>query len=225
MVKRIKYLFIIFAFFLTGCSTVYEVEIKDDLSIIESAKIYGDTDLYDIYNKTSKNNVMKALLEPYEEVLKEKNYSYELREESNPNIYVEKQYSDIKQFIDNSILFNDYFDEIKYEKSGNIIKVETIGFNPVGADDTDRFINSSLEIWITSNYKILSSNAKTINSKTNAMFFELDNKTDDFKIQFEIDTSKKFNPWINTYIAIGIAVIVVASLWIMSAYTKKKNSK
>lgn len=207
---------------LTGCTAKYDIKINEDLSVNESIYMYGDEELFDTYYKTTRVNVLKELLEPYEDLLKENKYQYEVNQDGY--IYIFRKYDNIKECIDNSILFNDYFEKINYTKNGDKIKIETEGFHPNSTDDPERFYVDDLTISITSSYKVTNNNATSINDDTNTYSFNLKGDMDDFKVMFEMDTTSKFNPNMKMYITIGVTVLIIIGAWItVLVLNKKKN--
>ena len=218
--KKIMFL-ICLLILLTGCTAKYNVKINEDLSIIEEVYMYGDDDLYSTYYKTTHMNVLKELLEPFEDILKENKYEYSVNEEGY--IYITKKYVSIKEYIDSSILFNNYFDKIDYNKNEKSIKIETEGFYPNSTDDPDRFYVKDLDIAITSSYKVLNHNASKVDDKTNTYFFNIKEDTEDFKLMLEIDTTSKFNPYVKMYIKILVAFLIVLTSWIVVFYLNKKK--
>ena len=132
-------LLVISLLLITGCSVQYNLKINEDLTIVEEASLTGTEEFFANYYKTTKKNVIKDSLELYQDILKENNYSYELIDSSTPYVKVNKKYNNIMDYTKNSILFNDYFDEVKYTENGNIKKIETVGFNENNPDDPNRF--------------------------------------------------------------------------------------
>ena len=218
--KRIVILLLLLV--VTGCSVNYKVNINEDFSIVEEADIRGNEDFYQPFYKTTKVNVLKEILDDYKETLVEYKYDYELIEDYNPSIVIKKEYNDIASYLNSSLLFNDYFEKINYTKEGNIVKIETEGFNPNEEDNPDRFYVRHLDISITSAYKVINSNASKIDKKSNTYHFEMDENTDDFKIFLEIDTSSKFNPNLEIYVMILGGFILVIVSWIF-VYKNRKN--
>ena len=216
-------LLLISLFLVTGCSVQYDVLIDDDLKVHETSKIMGSDDLYELYYKTSKVHVLEDLLENYQDDLKNNNYSFKLYKESNPYIILEREYNDIQNYLNNSKLFNDYFDKMSYNVSGNIIKIETEGFNPNEEDNPDRFNVSDINISITSKYQVVNSNASKIDKDTNTYHFIINNETTDFKIILEIDTSKKFNANSEKIVMIIIAIIFLILAWVIILIVKRKR--
>ena len=220
--KMKKIVIILLLLVVTGCDVNYNVKINEDLTIIEEAYISGNDEFYQPFYKTTRINVLKEMLENYKDTLIENKYTYELIESYNPSIIVKKEYNDITSYINSSLLFNDYFEKINYTKEGNIVKIETEGFNPNEEDNPDRFFVRNLDIAITSSYKVVNSNASKIDKKTNTYHFVMDENTDDFKIILEIDTSSKFNPNMEIYVMILVGIILVIASWVF-VYKSKKN--
>ena len=218
--KKIVFL-VLSLILITGCSVKYNLVINEDLTIHEEAKLSGTSDLYDTYYKTTKKNVLKSLLDIYQDTLNEKGYTYELKEDSTPYVNVSKKYDNISDFTKNSILFNDYFNEVKYTSNGNIIKLETIGFNENNPDDPGRFNVQELEISINCPYKVKNHNASKVNEKTNTYYYELNN--DHSKILLEFDSSKKFNPNEKKIIAVLGCLGIILVSWIMICALNKKK--
>ena len=221
-----KILFLVLSLFLiTGCSVKYNLVINEDLSITEEAKLTGTSDFFANYYKTTKKNVLKTQLEQYQDILNENGYTYKLVEDTIPFVNVSKKYDNIDSFTKNSILFNDYFDEIKYTSSGNIKKLETIGFNENNPDDPGRFNVKELEIKITCPYKVKKQkkNDKKVNEKTNTYYYEL-SEENEYKILLEFDSSKKFNPYAKAIIAILICLAIIVVSW-STIYILNKKKK
>lgn len=214
---------IIALFLVTGCSVKYNVVINEDLSVEEEAKLAGTEDLYKIYYKTTKKHVLENLLNLQKDALDENNYHYELIEDNEPYVIVNKKYDSVKEYIDNSKLFNDYFDEIKYTEDKNIRKIETIGYNEDDVDNPERFVVEKLEIAITSSYVVKNHNAKDVNKTTNTYYYELDDENN--KILLEYDISKKFNPNGELMQKLVIAFIIIVVIWVTVVILTKKSKK
>lgn len=218
-------LLIIALFLLTGCSAKYNASINEDLSIIEEAKLTGTESFFANFYKTTKKHVLEDFIDIYKNILDEKKYQYEIVTDKTktPYVLVNKKYNTINEYIDNSMLFNGYFDKIKYTENGNIKKIETVGYHENDINDPERFDVKELEISITCAYKVKNHNAKEVNKKTNTYYYEL-NKKNGYKILLEFDASKKFNPSdeiLNT-ILICLGIIVLAWLLILILNKRKK---
>ena len=208
-------------FLITGCSVQYNVVI-DDKTVTETALIFENNDFYSTYYKSSKTNVLNMLVDDYKDILKENSYDYQIIKDG-PFVEVKKEYDNVETYLNQSILFNDYFDKITYSKENNKIKIETEGFHPNDQEDPSRFNISSLDIAIKCSYQVTNSNASKVDEKTNTYHFILNDEMEDFKIILEYDVSKKFNPYLkNVLIIIGAVVIALVS-WIFVFILNKKK--
>lgn len=219
-----KILFLIIALLLiTGCSVNYNLTINEDLTILEEASLTGTDDFFANYYKTTKKNVIKDSLELYKDILKTNGYNYEFIENDTPYVKVNKKYNNIGSYTKESILFNNYFDEVKYTEDGNLKKIETVGFNENNPDDPNRFYVRKLSISITCPYKVKNHNARNVNKKTNTYYYELNSNSS--KILLEFDSSKKFNPNSDTILIIIICILVIIGAWVTIYILNKKKNK
>ena len=219
-----KILLLTILLLLTGCSVKYNITINEDLSIEEVASLTGTSDFFANYYKTTKKKVIKDSLDIYQDLLKENGYAYELVEDDIPYAKVNKKYSSIIDYTKNSLLFNGYFDEVKYTEDGKYKKIETVGFHENNSDDPNRFYVRDLEISITCPYKVVNHNAERVNTSTNTYYFNLSNEGDN-KILLEFNTARKFNPSEQAIIAIIICILVIIATWTTIYILNKKKNK
>ena len=219
--KRIVVL-VLFVFLVTGCSVEYHLDINEDLTIIEQAKLTGTKDFFDSYYKTTKTNVLKSYLDIYGNTLEENNYTYKLEQGDTPYVSVSKKFDSINNYTENSILLSNYFEEVKYIENGNIKRIETSGYDKGTSDDNrDRFYLSELTISITCPFKVKENNAKRVNENTNTYYFELSDDGD--KIILEFDASRKFNPQSKTIRTILAMIGIIIASWVTVIILNKKN--
>ena len=213
---------IIFVLMLTGCSVKYNLVINEDLSIQEEAKLTGTDEFFQNYYKTTRTSVLKSNLEVYKDILDESSYEYEVKEESYPYVLTTNTYSNVNEYINNSKLFNDYFDEIKYTEDGDIKKIETVGFNENNPDDPNRFNVKDLTIAITCPFEVTDHNATEIDKNTNTYYFKLGEKGET-KILFEYDVSKKYSVENNLLRTLIICLVAIVGVWISVAILNKND--
>lgn len=218
-----KWLLALILVLLTGCSVNYNVMINDDFSVNEKAIIQLDDDFYEQYYRTTRKNVLTELLDGYSSILNENNYTYNISDDKNPFITLEKKHASVEDFINNSILFNDYFDKINYNKNDNKLIINTEGFNPNDRDNPDRFNISELSIIIKPSFKITKHNAKEFNEEENSLTYVLNNEDDNFNILLELDINKRFNPLGKgtKYMIIFVGLAIIA--WIFVIVKSRKN--
>ena len=220
--KKIMLLFISILL-LTGCSVKYNLIINEDLSVTEEASMTGTESFFSNYYKTTKAKVLNSFIDIYKDVLEEHKYTYKLVNDKIPYVEVKNNYDSVTNYINNSLLFNGYFDEIKYTEDGNIKKIETIGFNDNNPDDPDRFVVKELVISIKCPFKVLNHNAKDVDKKTNTYYYELNKEND--KIMIEYDTASNFNPNADLIKILLICLVGIIGLWIAIVVLNKKNKQ
>ena len=208
-------------FLLTGCTVNYNIEIKDNLKIKEEALIYGDEELYNSRYRTTRAKVLKEMLNIYIKDLNNKNYQAKVIEEI-PYVNLNKEYNNMEEYINNSLLFNDYFDKINYTTNGKIVKIETEGFNPNEEENPGRFFVDNLDISVKCAYNVIKSNATKVD-KTNTYHFIINSNTEDFKILLEYDTGSRFIANLDIYILIGVILVATAGSWFLVYRLNKKK--
>lgn len=217
-----KLFLLLILFLLTGCKVNYNLSINEDYSIDEIVSMTGTDAFFDTYYRTSKKNVLEMVLDDYKDILKDNEYLVEMVNDSVPYIKATKKYQNIEEFSENTIFFENYFDEIKCTKNGNILTIETVGFNPNELDDPERFYVRDLDIAIKSIYKVKNDNASYVDELTNTYYFRMDEKKEDFKILMEIDLSSKYSYYLK--LALYFAIIFVGIIiYLVYRYKKKKN--
>lgn len=214
---------ILILFLITGCSCNYNISLNKDLTVDEEIIIYGTNRLYNAYYKTNKVDVLKENLENYVEELEVNNYEYSLVEDVNPYIIIKRKYQNMEEYLNNSKFFNDYFDEISYNKSGNIVKIETIGFNPNEEDNPDRFYVENALINVKLSYEVSNANTSIVDDKTNTFQYNLLENDSDFKLLINYDISKKFNPHKKNMIYIVGAILVIVITWLILFLVNRKK--
>ena len=208
---------------LTGCNVKYNVKIDDNLKVSESAFIEGDDELYQASYRTSRNRVLEGFLDIYGATLEQNNYTYELIKGENPHVEIKRQYSDINDYLNNSKLFNNYFDKIDYKKNGNLVKIETIGFHHNITDDPERFYVHNMDIAVNIPFIVTNHNASEVDEDTNTYHFVMKENMEDFKILLEFDSSRKFNPYMKVIIKILIALGIAVLTWIVVFYLNRQK--
>lgn len=217
-----KLFLLLMLFLLTGCKVNYNLSINDDYSIDEIVTMTGTNTFFDTYYRTSRKNVLEMVLEDHKDTLKDNEYLVEMVDDNVPYIKATKTYQNIEEFSKNTIFFENYFDEIKCTKNGNILTIETIGFNPNELDDPERFYVKDLEIAIKSVYKVKKDNASYVDEFTNTYYFKMAENTEDFKILMEIDLSSKYSYYLK--IALYFAIIFVGIIiYLVYRYKEEKN--
>ncbi len=214
---------LVFIFLITGCRVKYNLSLNEDLTIDETAMLTGTDEFFNVYYKTTRKNVLKSFIEIYQDILTQNNYQFELKEDDIPYVLVTKKYSNVSEYAQDSILFNDYFDEVKVTEDGNIKKIETVGFHPNEPDNPDRFNVKELEIAIKCAYNVKNHNATKVDKLSNTYYYDLNENNN--HILLEYDSSSNFNPNSDLIRIIIICAAIIIVLWITVIYLNKKNKR
>ena len=133
--KRVKrFLILIFLLLLTGCSGTYSLKINKDLSVEEevSYTVENKQDYYERLEKLFKdNNISKD--------------NYSLKEvEKNIRVNYNNKYNSIEEYIANSKLYKQLFEDIEYSNDTNEIELKTN--TKLKLDSNNSNINNSFDI-------------------------------------------------------------------------------
>ena len=215
--KKIKYILVLFIIILlTGCSGTYNLTINKDFSVDEKLELKVDRN-DETYNRTL--NLFKNNKIPSDK------YKVSVTK-NNVEIKYNEKYNSIEEYIINSKLYHQFFDNIDYTyKEG---KIQLFGESIMYLDksNSNNLINnyniSMLNVNIDTPFKILYSNS---DSKTdNTLTWKLDNNTKEKNISMIFDVEKSRNN-IREYVLLGaLTVIVFGSLivLILRFYNSKK---
>lgn len=214
----------IFLCLLTGCSVNYNLTIEDDLKIREEITMTGTNEFFETYNKTSKLNVVKMLLDDYSQgILKENGYNYEIIKDQIPYVKVNKTYDSIENYVQKNIFIKQYFDRLNYSYDGAILKITSGEFYPIDPFDPSRFDIKKFTLAITSKYKVVKHNAEKVSEKSNTYYWEINNDTQEFELLLEVDTSDKFSVWDTIMKELIICLVLIVLTWSLFFYFSKKK--
>lgn len=177
--KKIKILILLLlVVFLTGCSGTYNLTINKDFSVDENLNLLIDND-GDKYSKTlnlfKENNISKN--------------KYKVRvSDKNVEINYNEKYSSLEDYVLNSKVYHQMFDDIKYSYSDGLLDFNT-NFKGLLTDSNSETIYnnynfSMLQINVNSPFIVKSSNADIQND--NLLSWTFDKNTRDKSITFEL---------------------------------------
>lgn len=199
---------------ITGCSGNYNVEIKKDMSVSEDLYLTYQNE-NDAYSKTLK--IFKDNKVP------EKNYSVVI---NNNNVIVtyNNSYDSIEEYITESKVYKQLFDEIQFNKTDKYIdiyasqylKLKNSYINNFGTNLNDIDI---LQINITNPFKVDITNAEISNNNTYTWAL----KSGDVEKKIEM----QFKPTLNTFpykqTIVLISVIVCTFIIMFTIYRRFKQ--
>lgn len=187
--KKIKILFILlFAFFVTGCSSNYDLILDKD-NIDEKLTITLSKDEY--INNYDTLTTRKSVYDDNSAI-----YDIEVFDNGD-NYLVTYSYKYNHEDYFRSLNLNSCFNEIKHDVKGNLETIDLTGFNCLQGD--------SLRVIVDSKYKIYNSNAHIVDGNKNIWDINNDNK-DNINISFVVDYNKTY---FNKDLIYSIVLIIV----------------
>ena len=215
-------------FLITGCKVEYNLNINNDLMISESVNMTGTEEFFDTYYKSSRLNVINMIFDDErKELLKENGYNYKIIENETPYVLVNKDYTNINDYVTNSVFFKQYFNNINVTDENGIISLKTEDFMPINPDSIERYNIAVSTIKITSSYKAVNHNASSYDEKTNTYTWYIEDVTKDFSIDFSYDTNQIYVPpkdEINWILIIMMIIFVIGIIVVYILNNKKQNN-
>ena len=202
--KKTKIFFmLLLVIFLTGCSGTYNLKINKDLTISENLEI----------TYPNENNSYENTLKLFEDnKIDSKKYNVSLTDKNVKLVYNE-EYESIEDYILNSYLYKQLFDDIDYKRENHEIK-----FNTTDVFDLEETSNnvmnkedfSLLQINVTTPLKVIKNNADQLNDNT--MSWTLNKNTSKKNILF-ILSADNINPrrfiFVLSFTIIVFGIIVI----------------
>lgn len=211
--KLKKVLLLLLIFLLTGCSATYNVTLKANSSVQENAEIkINDTE--DNYSRILK------LIENYN--ISTKNYKIS-RDSENIVITYNKKYNNIENYVLNSFLYKQVFNDIQVNKTVSNTTLETdANFNNNNISiNKDNIINvESMKINLISDLPILKENADLKDGNKYTWIYNGNQRTK------KISVTYSNTPSIMTYKSITISIlIIICSLLIGTIIYRRVKQK
>lgn len=166
MKKRI-FIYVFILLFLCGCDVKYNVTLNENLSIEESATVTETEDYFS--ENLSKDEKIKLIYSPYEEkVLAANYYVIDYRKDEDSGKYLSNSFSNITDFINQSIFYKHYWAELKYVENDNLITIQTTSDFIVTTEYSyNRSYVDNCEITFTLPYKVTASTADSCEISNN----------------------------------------------------------
>ena len=196
-----KFIFIIILLLLlTGCASVdYNLEIKKDLSIIETVNMSATKEYFSNYYMNLPITIVKRFYanEEWMKPVKDNNYLCELKKDNlpYPSILVSKKFESLEIWKNTTIYKNQTFNELNITKNNNLITINAKEFNKYYPDDSNgdidsRYPVSNLFVKIKLPYVVTNSNADNIIKSTNTYIWRINEDTEDKEIKLTFNKDK-----------------------------------
>lgn len=225
--KKLLFLVLIVSL-MCGCTARYNIEIDKNLKVKETIYALEAKEFYQKYLYSSVDRVIEMILEPRETTLLLRDYNYEKYSDGKlTGLRINKNYPNIKQFVDSNIFYKQYFEKFLYEEKGKIIKIFTDGdFYPYVRDDPDKYAIDDAQISIKIPFVIISTNADLceLEGKTNVCYWKIDKYTKNKQIVLSFDKTKlQQKNYLDLVFIIPLAIIVLI-VFVIGFIIKVKKS-
>ena len=212
--KKLKmFLLLIIVFLVCGCSGTYNLKINKDLSVSEELNITleDESSNYDSINDLFINNNID-----------EKDYRIVI-ENNDLNVTYNNKYDSIEDYLLNSFLYKQLFDNISYNTDRKEFSLEASNiFN--NNNSTLNFSNriKSLQIKVDTPLNVVEENSDS--STDNSYIWNIDNKTKekDLYLIFSVDNNIFTTGNILVFGAIIIVLIILVYLLIKRLLSSRK---
>ena len=206
--KKIKILLIIvFIILLSGCSGTYNLKINEDLSIDENLDIVVDKG-DDTYEKT---------LNLFERNKIDKKKYKVIATDKVVKITYDNTYTSIEDYIINSNLYKQMFNDISYSKDNKRLLISTNSKMYLNKTNSNYIYNnldiSSFKINIETPFRIIDNDADE--STDNVLSWKIDNNTTNKDINFELNLDSAKSKYVQIIVLSMIGAIVLISLFIV----------
>lgn len=216
MKKRLKYLiFLVLVLILTGCSGNYNININEDLSVNEELNLTL-VDGSKLYSQTVK--IFEDAKIPKD------NYDVSISNGDVEIIYKEK-YSSIEEYILNSKVYHQLFDEIQYNTSSKYIDLYVDGAikqqnNYTEINGTNLTDFDVIQVNITNPFEVQYTNSEIVNENTYTWTIKKEDTSKKFQMQFK--PSLNIFPYREVIVG-SVIVLVIVIIFIITFKRFKKS--
>ena len=214
--KKIKiFILIIVAFLLCGCSGKYTLKINSDSTLEEivDLKIIDDGNTY---SKTMN------LFEKYD--VDNDNYTI-IRNDDGIRIKYNEKYKSLEDYILNSKLYSQFFDNINFTRNDNVVDIRTSSKLKLDSNDSENIVNdynvSSLKINIETPLQVIDNNADKVSN--NKYTWNLSSKDTEKSIMISFNPINKSDNYIYIIVISLIGFIIFIFIMIFLRRIKKEN--
>lgn len=230
--KKIKLVFLLFIIiFISGCDANYNIKIKSNGKVEEKLIIEFETSSLET---TDPEKFLEDTIKSYKDSDVYVDYSMTKQVgKKTSKVIIKRQYNSLTDLKENSeilslafeniLVFNDY-DTYGIQTTGEYKKDNIFGG---GISYEPTFDNITINVKTYNEF--IETNASSCDKKTNVCTWNLDEKIDEFYLQFKYNNSKRYDIIIKEYInntwpALTIIAIVIVVILVVYNVIKKRNS-
>lgn len=192
MKKSLLFILLLSLLFCAGCTADYTITIDKDGKVEERLNAKEDESFFENYPHSSKGLVISYMIEPYIDELNAKNYSIDNNvTKQGGGVIITKTYDSIEDYVENSIIYRQFTNEIKLEKKGNGLTILTTGKFSHSEQNQELIPVDNAIISIEIPFMVSDNNADSIDDNMYSWkFTEKDVDTREIKLTYDI---KKLN--------------------------------
>ena len=224
MIKKFKIILLLFCvIFMTGCTANYDITINDDLTLTDSG--YGDPSEY-IYDDPSitLSDRVKNVVRVNIDTINELNYKYSVSDGGK----LLKFYNSFKSLNEykekNGYVYQQWFRQLDIQDVNGIITLKASDFYPYTEQDLDKIVIENLNINIKLPFKVLETNADSIDRRNYTYTWSINRNTKEKNILLRFDSKDNIkNKTNNIYIIILVVILTIVFGFIIRGFVKFKN--
>ena len=229
--KKVMILIIMLTF-ITGCTIKYDIRIDSNLKVKETIRITEDNDILGIYNHDLKV-IPKQRIDEYKNIsgFRQLKLKKEIFQNDKTGGIIEANYNSLDDYS-KSGTFTSLFNSLSVNESSSVATVTISDYNYSFFEfDEEGTQIDDVEVSIRFHNKVVSSNSKSYDKKTNTYTWVLGRNSNTKSITFEIDKNTKrwdiiiqdfINENLVTIIITGI-ILVVAGIIALRFYIRNRN--
>lgn len=128
MKKSLLFILFLSLIFCAGCTANYTVTIDEDGKVEERLSAKEDEEFFENYPHSSKGLVISYVLDPYIDELNSNNYSVDSSiTKQGGGVVISKKYDSLEDYIENSIIYRQFTNEINLTKNGDKMSISLEG--------------------------------------------------------------------------------------------------
>ena len=225
--KRILILICIL-FIMTGCTGKYNINIKSDGKVEEKFEM--------TFNNELAKNIDQLFKETMEQYKKNDMYKYyNITKDSSrkkSTIYVSRVFNNIDDLINQSeilpIIFEKTLPTGEYGEYG-LMTTGKYYKTSIFSNDLDGESFTNIDIYVKSQNKMVSNNADKYDYSNNTLYWKLDDKKNNFSLDFKFNNSKRYDiiikDIVKSYWPLVAILLVITLIVTIIVKTIKKQDK
>lgn len=208
-----------------GCKAKYQLTINEDLSVLEEIVGLESDSFYENYPKSTKSRVIDFIIETKKDYLNEVGYSKKnIIEDELTGAKVNKKFTTLEEYFEKSKAYTQFYDSWVHKIENGIVTIDLQNQLLRNENSIERYLIDECDVIITLPFKVIRSNADSIDKKTNTYTWNLNDQTQK-KIYLKFDSQQFYVYKESKYTKYGIIIAFVILIIIISYLIYKKNKK